>query len=216
MVLVFARRRDVRGSRRWIDLGVIQFQPSELGKVLFVLALAGFLVERAGRITRWRTVVGPRSRLGPDLARLPPARPRNRARVPPPCSPRCSSSADRWRQLAGARVAPCVVVAPRPCGCSRRAGVEVLKPYQTERVTGLLDPDPDPSGMTYNVDQSIMAVGAGGLTGRGVVDASQTRLDYLPEHATDFAFASLAEQRGFVGARSCSCCISSSSGVAFG
>ena len=77
------------------------------------------------------------------------------------------------------------------------AGVQVLKPYQTARLT--LDPDADPGGVTYNLDQSITAVGSGGLTGRGVVEASQTRLDYLPEHATDFAFASLAEQRGFVG-----------------
>ena len=77
------------------------------------------------------------------------------------------------------------------------AGVQVLKPYQTARLT--LDPSADPSGITYNLDQSITAVGSGGLTGRGVVEASQTQLDYLPEHATDFAFASLAEQRGFVG-----------------
>ena len=75
----------------------------------------------------------------------------------------------------------------------------MLKPYQAERVAGFLDPGRDPGGLTWNVNQSKTAVGAGGLTGRGVVDASQTKLDYLPEHATDFAFASLAEQRGFVG-----------------
>ena len=77
------------------------------------------------------------------------------------------------------------------------AGVQVLKPYQAARLT--LDPDADPGGITYNLNQSITAVGSGGLTGRGVIEASQTKLDYLPEHATDFAFASLAEQRGFVG-----------------
>ena len=75
--------------------------------------------------------------------------------------------------------------------------MQVLKPYQTARLT--LDPGRDPSGLTYNLNQSITAVGSGGLTGRGPTEASQTRLDYLPEHATDFAFASLAEQRGFVG-----------------
>ena len=56
-----------------------------------------------------------------------------------------------------------------------------------------------PTRREYNVNQSITAVGAGGLRGRGVAGATQTRLDYLPEHATDFAFASLAEQRGFLG-----------------
>ena len=56
MLVVFVAAETIRGSKRWIDLGVIQFQPSELGKVLFVLAIAGFLVERAGRVTRWRTI----------------------------------------------------------------------------------------------------------------------------------------------------------------
>ena len=75
----------------------------------------------------------------------------------------------------------------------------MLKPYQTARLTGFTNPDSDPGGLTYNVTQSRTAVGAGGLSGRGVEGASQTRLDYLPEHATDFVFASFAEQRGFVG-----------------
>ena len=79
------------------------------------------------------------------------------------------------------------------------AGIEVLKPYQTARLTGFTNPDADPSGLTYNVNQSITAVGSGGLEGRGVSEASQTRFDYLPEHATDFVFASFAEQRGFFG-----------------
>ena len=78
--------------------------------------------------------------------------------------------------------------------------MQILKPYQTARLTAFANPENDPGGAGYNVDQSITAVGAGGLRGRGVADATQTNLDYLPEHATDFVFASLAEQRGFVGA----------------
>jgi len=80
------------------------------------------------------------------------------------------------------------------------AGLNVLKPYQAHRITGFTHPDNDPRGATYNVQQSIIAVGAGGLRGRGVSGATQTGLDYLPEHSTDFAFASLAEERGFMGA----------------
>src|SRR3970282_1122600 len=56
MIFVFVAAETIRGSKRGIDLGFIQFQPSELGKVLFVLAIAGFLVERVGRVTRWRTI----------------------------------------------------------------------------------------------------------------------------------------------------------------
>ena len=80
------------------------------------------------------------------------------------------------------------------------AGVNVLKPYQAQRLTGFTHPDNDPRGATYNLRQSIITVGAGGLRGRGVGGATQTGLDYIPEHATDFAFASLAEERGFFGA----------------
>ena len=66
------------------------------------------------------------------------------------------------------------------------AGVEVLEPYQRERLTGFVNPDVDPSGSTYNVNQSITAVGSGGLDGRGVANATQTKFNYLPEHSTDF------------------------------
>jgi rod shape determining protein RodA len=75
----------------------------------------------------------------------------------------------------------------------------VLQPYQVKRITGFLHPDSDPSGATYNIAQSKVAVGAGGFDGRGVAGATQTNLSYLPEHATDFVFASFAEQRGFFG-----------------
>jgi rod shape determining protein RodA len=77
--------------------------------------------------------------------------------------------------------------------------VHVLKPYQQARLTHFTHPTQDPTGATYNVAQSINAVGAGGFRGRGVAGSTQTNYHFLPEHATDFAFASLAEQRGFFG-----------------
>jgi rod shape determining protein RodA len=78
--------------------------------------------------------------------------------------------------------------------------VDVLAPYQRDRLAAFMNPTENPRGASYNINQSITAVGAGEVTGRGVEGATQTNLDYLPEHATDFVFASLAEQRGFVGA----------------
>jgi rod shape determining protein RodA len=197
MVVVFAAAETIRGSKRWIDLGFIQFQPSELGKVLFVLAIAGFLVERAGRVTRRRTIL---SALGLGAAPI----------VLVFMQPDLGTAlvygmallavlffvGVRWRHLAVLGVLG-VLGITSVLWLLPAAGVQVLKPYQAARLT--LDPNSDPGNITYNLDQSITAVGSGGLTGRGVVDASQTRLDYLPEHATDFAFASLAEQRGFVG-----------------
>jgi rod shape determining protein RodA len=197
MVVVFVAAETIRGSKRWIDLGFIQFQPSELGKVLFVLAIAGFLVERAGRVTRWRTILYALGLgaapillvfLQPDLGTALVYGMALLAVL--------FFVGVRWRQLLVLTVLGAIAVGS-VLWLLPAAGVQVLKPYQTARLT--LDPDSDPGGLTYNLDQSITAVGSGGLTGRGVVDASQTRLDYLPEHATDFAFASLAEQRGFVG-----------------
>ena len=197
MVVVFVAAEAVRGSKRWIDLGVIQFQPSELGKVLFVLAIAGFLVERAGAVTRWRTIL---VALGLGAA------PILLVFMQPDLGTALVYSAAlfatlffvgvRWRQLLVLLVVATLGIVS-VLWILPSAGVQVLKPYQTARLT--LDPSADPGGITYNLDQSITAVGSGGLTGRGVVEATQTKLDYLPEHATDFAFASLAEQRGFVG-----------------
>jgi rod shape determining protein RodA len=79
-------------------------------------------------------------------------------------------------------------------------GAPLLKKYQEDRLTGFLQPDSDPGGTTYNITQSKNAIGAGQLRGRGVDNATQTTLNFLPEHHTDFVFASLAEERGFVGA----------------
>ena len=200
MLLVFPLGDTTRGSKRWIELGGFQLQPSEFGKLLFVLALAGFLADRARRLHEPQVVL---QTVGlalvpiflvfkqPDLGT---------ALVYTAAVAACLFVAGiRWSHLAilasiGALVIASVV------WFLPGAGIEILQPYQTARLTGFTNPDSDPSGATYNVTQSITAVGSGGLNGRGVEGATQTRLDYLPEHHTDFVFAALAEQRGFFGA----------------
>ena len=79
-------------------------------------------------------------------------------------------------------------------------GVHVLKPYQVQRLTGFVNPSRDPRNQTYNILQSEIAIGSGQKTGRGVAHATQTSLNYLPEHQTDFIFAAVGETYGFVGA----------------
>ena len=200
MVLVFALAEATRGSKRWIELGPFQFQPSEFGKLLFVLALAGFLAERARGIRELRTVLG-----AVGLGLVPMLMVFAQPDIGTSLVYAAAMAAvlfvagARWTHLtalgATAFAVVLLVVWLLPA-----AGVQVLKPYQTARLTGFTNPDRDPAGLTYNVTQSITAIGAGGLDGRGVTEASQTRLDYLPEHATDFVFASFAEQRGFFGA----------------
>jgi rod shape determining protein RodA len=199
MLLVLMAGTVSRHSKRWLDLGFFRFQPSEFGKLLFVLFLAGLLADRAKRMGESKTVL---EALG--FAALPILL----VFVQPDVGTAMVYSValaavlfvagTRWTHLAalggGALVLILAVLWLLPS-----AGVHVLKPYQEQRLTHFTHPDQDPSGATYNVAQSINAVGAGGLRGRGVAGATQTNYHFLPEHATDFAFASLAEERGFVG-----------------
>jgi rod shape determining protein RodA len=200
MLLVFVAGPVTRGSQRWLDIGPFRFQPSEFGKLLFVLALAGFLAERIRKINELRTVL---SAVG--LAALPITL----VFLQPDFGTALVYGAalaallflagTRWLMIAALACAV-VVGAALVLWVLPAAGQHVLQPYQVDRITGFLHPEADPSGATYNVTQSKVAVGAGGLEGRGVAGATQTNLSYLPEHATDFVFASFAEQRGFFGA----------------
>ena len=200
MLLVYLAAPVTRGSHRWLDIGPFRFQPSEFGKLLFVLALAGFLAERIKRINEPRTVL---SAVG--LAAVPIGL----VFLQPDFGTALVYGAalaavlfvagTRWLIIA-VLAAAVVVGAAMILWVLPAAGQHVLQPYQVSRITGFLHPDSDPAGATYNITQSKVAVGAGGLEGRGVAGATQTNLSYLPEHATDFVFASFAEQRGFFGA----------------
>ena len=200
IVLVFLRGVESHGSKRWLDLGFFRFQPSEFGKVLFVVALAGFLSERTKSLQERRTTltaVGLAALLiglvflQPDVGT---------AMV------YCAALAavlfvagTKWTHLAvlgaGAALLAATVLWIAPA-----AGVHMLKPYQVQRLTGFFHPNSDPGGATYNIVQSKNAIGAGQFHGRGVNGATQTTFHFLPAHHTDFAFASLSEERGFVGA----------------
>ena len=200
MILVLATGAATRGSKRWVNVGFFKFQPSEFGKVLLVLVLAGFLADRKNFIQSART---PLAAIGyaavpillvffqPDIGTA--------LVYTAALAAVLFVSGVRWSHLAVlATVA--VAIALAVLWLLPAAGVNVLKPYQAQRLTGFTHPANDPRGATWNLRQSIIAVGAGGLKGRGVVGATQTGLDYLPEHSTDFALASLAEERGFFGA----------------
>ena len=199
MIVVFGFAEAIRGSKRWIDVGPFQFQPSEFGKLFFVLAISGFLIERGRRVGEIGTVLTAIALgivpmglvfLQPDLGTA--------LVYGAALTAVLFLSGVRWLHLVLVGAAGLLVISS-VLWFLPAAGIPVLKPYQTARLTGFTNPDSDPRGLTYNVTQSRTAVGAGGVSGRGVENASQTRLDYLPEHATDFVFASLAEQRGFVG-----------------
>jgi rod shape determining protein RodA len=199
-LVVFLHGAVARGSKRWIDVGFFRFQPSEFGKLLIVLALAGFLADRFRRMNEWRTSLTAIALALPPLLLV---------FIQPDIGSALVYAAAligillvagvRWLQLI-VFSAVAVVIAMSVLWWLPAAGAPVLKGYQKDRLFGFVNPSHDPGGSNYNAEQSKVAVGSGGLTGRGVRGATQTRLQFLPEHATDFAFASLAEQRGFLGA----------------
>ncbi len=200
IVLVFLVGVAARGSKRWIELPFFRFQPSELGKVLLIIALSAFVVDRARRLgdreTTGRIVllallpallVVAQPDLGSGLVYLAIA------------AVTMLVAGTKWSHLAalsGAAAAAVVVVLL----AAPAVGVEVLKPYQVDRLTAFANPTDDPQKQGYQLQQSITAIGAGQKTGRGPDGATQTRLDFLPEHHTDFIFAVVGEQFGFVGA----------------
>jgi len=188
------------GSTRWISLGFFTFQPSEFGKLLFVLALAGMLAERQRDLTRWETtlrVVGvglvpvllvfAQPDLGTALVYLAAL------------TAMLFVAGVPWRHLAllGALV---VLLVVGVLWAGPAAGVSVLKGYQQQRLTCFTHPSTCSVDQTYNLDNSLAAVGSGQIRGRGPNGSSQVRLGFLPESGTDFVFAGYAEQRGFIGA----------------
>jgi rod shape determining protein RodA len=200
MGLVLVAGAATRGSHRWINVGFFQFQPSEFGKVFFTLFIAGFLADRAKRLNELSV---------PLAAVALAAGPIALVFLQPDVGTALVYTAAlgavlftigvRWLHLAVMGTAALFGVLAILWWLPS-AGINVLKPYQSARLTGFTHPGTDPRGANYNIEQSIIAVGAGGTRGRGVAGATQTRLDYTPAHATDFAFSSLAEQRGFLGA----------------
>jgi rod shape determining protein RodA len=197
---VFLLGFSTRGSRRWIQFPFFQFQPSELGKLTLLLALAALIARNAGRIGTFRFVV---------MCIAYAALPAGLVFVEPDFGTALVYLASLLCVLfvAGVRLrhmallgGVAVILGVSVLWALPTAGVEVLKPYQVDRLTSFLHPDRNTLSEGYNQSQAKIAVGSGGLVGRGKSGATQTLNDFLPERRTDFVFAVLGEERGFVGA----------------
>jgi rod shape determining protein RodA len=181
-------------------VGFFKFQPSEFGKLLIVLAVAGFLAERSKQLHESRTTL---AAIGLMLV------PTLLVFVQPDLGTALVYGAalfavlfvagTPWTHLA-ALVVTVAFVASAVLWILPSVNVNLLQPYQRDRVTQWVHPSSDPAGATYNVTQSMTAIGAGGYRGRGPQGATQTNLGYVPENHTDFVFSSYAEERGFLGA----------------
>jgi len=180
------------GARRWIDLGVMQLQPSELMKIALVLALArhfhSLSSEAAGQVSRLIVpalmVVVPAALVlkQPDLGTAMML---------------CASGAVLF-YLAGVRL---WVFAAGTLATAAAAPLAwlLLRDYQKTRLSTFLDPDRDPLGAGYHILQSKIALGSGGVFGKGFLLGTQSHLSFLPEKQTDFIFTMLAEEFGLVG-----------------
>jgi rod shape determining protein RodA len=189
----------IQGARRWIPLPFIQFQSSEFGKVLIIIALAGFAVDRSRQMHEWRTtarvmllalvaamLVIPQPDLGTGMVYVAVG------------FTVLFFAGTSFKQL-GALVAMFAVSIAIVLAGAPAVGVHVLKPYQVQRLTGFLNPSHSVNSQTYQITESLIAIGSGQKTGRGKL-ATQTKLNFLPANDTDFVFAAVGESYGFVGA----------------
>ena len=181
-----------KGAQRWLDLGPIRLQPSEFMKPAIVLTLARFYeLVPAGEIRKWRAMWPALLLLGfpaflilvqPDLGTCI---------MVMLCGVTVMFLAGLpWWVFAG----PAVAV-----GIAAPIAYGMLHGYQRKRIDTFLNPESDPLGAGYHISQSKIAIGSGGIWGKGFLNGSQSRLDYLPERHTDFVFATMAEEWGLVG-----------------
>ncbi|HEV2101054.1 MAG TPA: rod shape-determining protein RodA [Stellaceae bacterium] len=181
------------GAQRWIDLGVIQLQPSELMTIALVLALARYFHQLAGEeVLKIRVLILPLMMIvlpavlvlkQPDLGT---------AVMLLMCGGVMFFLAGvrlRWFLLTGVAAGASIPIVWR-----------FLRDYQKSRIYTFLDPDNDPLGAGYHILQSKIALGSGGLFGKGFLSGTQSHLNFLPEKQTDFIFTTLAEEFGLIGA----------------
>ncbi len=191
LVLTLAIGNGVGGTARWIALGPLTFQFSELAKVLMIIVLANYLAARESKIDSLRTILGACVLVGPPLVLV---------MLQPDLGTSLvfgailagmlwmSGASLRW---LGALVA--IGIGMIPIAWTH------LLPYQQQRILSFLDTNPDIKGAGYQLYQAQIAVGSGGWIGKGLTNGTQGPGDFLPVQTTDFVLAILAEELGFLG-----------------
>ena len=180
----------VNGSRRWLNLGVARFQPSELMKIALPLMLAWYFQKFEGRI-RWRDFV---------FAAILIVVPVYLIKRQPDLGTALLIGASGFYVLYLAGLSWKVIVGLAALGAAVGPMVwSHLHDYQRERILTFLDPSRDPLGAGYHSTQASIALGSGGIVGKGWLNGTQTHLDFLPERHTDFIFAVFGEEFGLIG-----------------
>jgi len=190
LIVVDAIGHVGKGAQRWLDLGLIRFQPSEIMKLAVPMMAAAFMHERP-LPPNWRNllvlaamVLGPAAlvALQPDLGTAVLIFATGALVV--------LMAGLQWRVIAGLAIAG---------GGAAVLGWRFLHDYQRQRIRVFLDPQSDPLGSGYHIIQSQIAIGSGGLFGKGWMHGTQAQLEFLPERSTDFIFAVIGEEFGLLG-----------------
>jgi rod shape determining protein RodA len=181
-----------KGAQRWIDLGVIRLQPSEFMKLAIVLVLARFYeLLPAGDIRKWRAIWPAAALIGFPVALII---------LQPDLGTALMIGFIGVTVMFVAGVPMRVFLIP---GTALSVAIpfvyQLLHGYQKKRVDIFLNPESDPLGAGYHITQSKIAIGSGGIFGKGYLNGSQSHLDYLPEGHTDFVFATMVEEWGLFG-----------------
>ncbi|MDP1738553.1 MAG: rod shape-determining protein RodA [Caulobacter sp.] len=184
---------SAKGAQRWLEIGPVRFQPSEIMKIAVVLAVARFyhgISADSARMSWWLLIplllIGAPTLLvahQPDLG----------------TAILIAATGFAIMMLAGLSWRLIIAGAALTIGAAIPFVMFFMHDYQRKRVLTFLNPESDPSGSGYHILQSKIALGAGGLLGKGYGLGSQSQLDFLPEKHTDFMFATLAEEFGFAG-----------------
>jgi rod shape determining protein RodA len=181
-----------KGAQRWLDVGFIRLQPSEFMKPAIVLVLARFYeLLPVGSIRQWRAIWPAALMIGvpwalilvqPDLGTATMV-------LLSGLTVMFLAGVPMWLFLGGAGAVAAVLP----------VALTMMHDYQRKRVLIFLNPESDPLGAGYHITQSKIAIGSGGIWGKGYLQGSQSHLDYLPEGHTDFVFATMVEEWGFIG-----------------
>jgi rod shape determining protein RodA len=192
LVLTLAVGDGVSGAARWVRVGELTFQFSELAKVLMIVVLANYLGSRQGRLDSLRSILGAGILVGPPLALV---------MMQPDLGTSLVFAAILAGMLwmSGASLKWLTLLAGAVIAMLPFAWNNILRDYQKERLTSFLSPTVDVQGSGFQLYQAQIAVGSGGWMGKGLTNGTQGQGDYLPVQTTDFVFAVLAEELGFVG-----------------
>jgi rod shape determining protein RodA len=188
------------GARRWISIGPVQFQPSEWVKLVLILVVARYFANLGGRYLTWRDILKALAIVGVPMALV---------LIQPDLGTTLTYAPILVAGLFLGGISLKQASILTVCGAALAVGVltsgilqktGVVHSYQKSRLTSFTNPGADPKGAGYQVLQSEIAVGAGGIWGKGTEKGTQTQGYFLPIPYTDFIFAAFSEEHGFVGA----------------